>query len=283
MTMLTLALPATTAYVFVRFFGTNDWAGRPITNPQVDEFTWVDRAVGTHSTVTIAPYPISSDWFVNFRVWRDYQYWNKSVDRNVELPRGTFTYSSFWFPKVYWEFDPQTGRADVSLSRYVLEADQESRFRVSGKTLANEQGLQLIAADRPWRTDWLSFGLFDDGWTKPGIPAGIRIFALPRQRGGILRGLTLGLRTADGVAARRFRISSDRGVVKGTATTDTTFKAISVCVPPRGYADVRLQVFGSSAAPGDLATLARSLRPRKAGLFVSQIALADELGGPCTP
>jgi hypothetical protein len=281
--LLVVALPGTTTYVFDRFFGTNDWAGRPITNPQVDQFTWVDRTVGTHATVTIAPYPTSSDWFVNFRVWRDYQYWNKSIDRNVELPRGVFTYSSFWFPKVYWGFDPRTGRGDVSLSRYVLEADQESRFRVSGKTLVDTQGLRLIEADLPWRTDWLSFGLYDDGWTKPGVPARIRVFALPHQRGAILRGLTLGLRSADGVAARLFRISSNQGIADVTATTDTTFKGIAVCVAPHGYADVRLRVFGSSAAPGDLATLASSLRPRTAGLFVSQIALADELGGPCKP
>lgn len=32
--MLVFALPATTAYAFARFFDTNDWASRPITNPQ---------------------------------------------------------------------------------------------------------------------------------------------------------------------------------------------------------------------------------------------------------
>jgi hypothetical protein len=281
--MLVLALPLTTAYVFARFFGTNDWAARPITNPQVGQFAWVDSTVGTNADVTIATYPVSSAWFVNYRVWRDYQYWNKSIDRNVELPRGVFTYSSFWFPKVYWGFDPKTGRADVSLTRYLLEADQESRFRISGKTIANQQGVQLIDTDRPWRTDWLSSGLYDDGWTRPGVTARVRVFALPHQRGAVLRGITFGLRAPDGVASRRFRITSNEGAVQGSATADTTFKGVSVCVPAHGYAEVRLQAFGSSRVPGDLATLASSLRPRRGGLFVSQIGLADELGGPCTP
>ncbi len=232
--------------------------------------------------MTIATYPVSSDWFVNFRFWRDYQYWNASLDRDVELPRGAFTYSSFWFPKVYWQFDPKTGRADVTLTRYVLEADQESRFRVSGKEIANADGLNLIDAAEPWRTDWLSFGLYDDGWTRPGVTARVRVFATPDQRAPVLRGITFGVRAPDGVASRSFELSSNQGVVHGTASQDTGFYPIHVCVPAHGYADVRLRVPAASEIPGDLATLASSLRRRRGGVFLSQIGLADELGGSCS-
>jgi hypothetical protein len=279
--VLVVALPSTTAYAFARFFGTNDWASRPITNPQVEQFAWVDKTVGRNADVTIATYPVSSNWFVNFRVWRDYQYWNASIDRDVELPRGVFTYSSFWFPKVYWQFDPRTGHANVSLTPYVLEAEQESRFRVSGKEIANAEGLELIRADRPWRTDWLSFGLYDDGWTRPGVTARVRVFALPHQHGSVLRGLTFGVRAPDGVASRPFTLSSNRGAVQGVATADTLFQGIKVCVPAGGFAEVRLQTPESSAIPGDLATLATSLEPRTGGVFLSQIGLADEIGGTC--
>jgi hypothetical protein len=281
--VLAVALPVTTAYSFARFLGNDDWANRPITNPQVDQFAWVDRTVGRNANVTIAPYPVSSDWFVNFRVWRDYQYWNASIDRNVELPRGVFTFSSFWFPKVGWRFDPATGRADVTLTRYLLAAQQESRFRVSGKQIVSNDGLMLIDAERPWRTDWLSFGLFDDGWTRRGVTARVRVFALPGQRGPILRSITFGVRAPDGVASRAFSLSSNQGAVHGTASSDTVFKGIGVCVPAHGYAEVRLHVTGSSAIPGDLATYASSLRPRAGGVFLSEIALADELGGACRP
>jgi hypothetical protein len=278
--LLVVALPATTTYAFARFFGTNDWASRPITNPQVGQFAWVDKT-GRDADVTIATYPVSSNWFVNFRVWRDYQYWNASIDRDVELPRGTFTYSSFWFPKVYWQFDQRTGRANVSLTPYVLEAEQESRFRVSGKEIANEQGLALIHAERPWRTDWLSFGLYDDGWTRPGVTARVRVFATPGQHGSVLRGLTFGIRAPDGVASRPFTVTSNKGVVHGVASADTLFQGIKVCVPAGGFAEVRLQTPDSSAIPGDLATLATSLQPRTGGVFLSQIGLADEIGGSC--
>ena len=279
--VLVVALPATTAYTFKRFFGADDWASRPITNPQVEQFAWIDKTVGRNADVTIATYPVSSDWFVNFRVWRDYQYWNASIDRDVELPRGTFTYSGFWFPKDYWHFDPRTGRASVSLTPYVLEAEQESRFRIAGKEIANAQGLALIRADRPWRTDWLAFGLYDDGWTRPGVTARVRVFATPGQRASILRGITFGVRAPDGVSSRPFTLSSNQGTVSGVAAQDTLFKGIEVCVPAGGFAEIRLHTPTSSAIPGDLATLATSLEPRTGGVFLSQVGLADETGGAC--
>ena len=78
-------------------------------------------------------------------------------------------------------------------------------------------------------------------------------------------------------------LTSNQGTAHGTASADTVFKGIDVCVPAHGYAEVRLRVAGVSAIPGDLATYATSLRPRTGGVFLSQIGLADELGGPCKP
>ena len=191
--LLVVALPATTTYTFARFFGADDWASRPITNPQVEQFAWVDKTVGRNADVTIATYPVSSTGSSTSACGAITSTGNASIDRNVELPRGTFTDSSFWFPKVYTGSSTQTtGRASVSLTPYVLQAEQESRFRVSGKEIANAQGLELIHADRPWRTDWLSFGLYDDGWTRPGVTTRVRVFATPHQHGSVLRGMTLG-------------------------------------------------------------------------------------------
>jgi hypothetical protein len=277
-----VALPVTTAYAFDRFLTNDDWANRPVTDPQVDQYAWVDRTVGRNARVTIAPYPVSSDWFVNYRIWRDYQYWNISVDRNVERPPGAFTFSSFWFPKVPLQFDPRTGRANVTLSRYVLGALQESRFRISGRQIASTDGLSLIDATRPWRTDWLSYGLYDDGWTRPGETARVRVFAIPSQTGSIMRTVTFGVRAPSGIDSRAFDLSSNQGAVRAVATGDTLFQGINVCVPEGGYADIRLRVAQSSAIPGSLATYESSLAPRTGGVYLSQIGLADELGGPCT-
>jgi hypothetical protein len=217
--VLAVALPGTTAYVFVRYFAVNDWSERPLTNPGADQFTWVDQAVGSNATVAAVLYPVSSDWYVNQRIWRD--------------------------------------------------------FRISGNAIVNTNGVQLIDAGGRWRADWLSSGLYADGWTRPGATARIRVFAVPSQRGSVKRTVTFGLRLPSGVASRAFELSSSSGDVHGTVTgANTLFQSVSVC-------DVRLAVTGASSIPGDQASVSTIDTPRRGGLFVSQIALADELGGPC--
>ena len=45
--LLAVALPSSTAYVFVRFFSGNDLSQRPITNPPADQLDWVDQRAGS--------------------------------------------------------------------------------------------------------------------------------------------------------------------------------------------------------------------------------------------
>ena len=277
--VLVVALLSTTAYVFSRYFGTNDWASRPVTNPQVDQFAWVDRTVGRNADVTIATYPVSSTGSSTSASGATTSTGTRRSTATSSCRAVSSPTAASGSRRCTGSFDPQTGRADVSLTRYVLEADQESRFRVSGKEIANQQGLNLIDAAKPWRTDWLSSGLYDDGWTRPGVTTRVRVFAQPDQRGPILRGITFGIRAPGGVASRPVELSSNQGVMHVVASQDTRFNGIHVCVPAHGYADVLLRASGSSTIPGDQATLASSLHPRRAGLFLSEIALADELGG----
>jgi hypothetical protein len=279
--LLVLLVPTTTSYVWVRFFGANDFSLRPVTNPGSDEFTWVDQSVGGNAEVASVLYPVSSDWYVNQRIWRDYQFWNRSLDRSVGQP-GIFDYTGRHYPKTGVRFDPHTGVATVSPARYVLEANQESRFRISGNALVNRDGLQLIDAGSAWRTDWISSGLYDDGWTRPGVTARVRVFAAPDQRAGVVRTLTFGLRPPDDVASRPFELTSNTGAVRGTAASgNSTFASIAVCVPSGGFGDVRLSTPDASSIPGDQRSAADSAAARTGGLFVSQIGLADELGGSC--
>jgi hypothetical protein len=115
------------------------------------------------------------------------------------------------------------------------------------------------------------------------VTARVRVFAVPGQRTAVLRGITFGVRAPDGVPSRPFELSSNRGTVHGVASADTLFEGIHVCVPARGYADVALTTPDASPIPGDLASLATSLRPRTGGVFLSQIGLADEIGKACDP
>jgi hypothetical protein len=166
----------------------------------------------------------------------------------------------------------------------VLEADQETRFRVSGTAIVQQEGTELIDAARPWRTDWITFGFYPDGWTQPGKAVRIRVFALPGQRTARIRTLSVAVRAPEDVPKRTFSFRSDLQHVAAVATPDTVRETVELCVPAHGYTEVRLAARGSSTIPGDLRdyNLAEFTK-RRGGIFVAEIALADEIGGPCKP
>jgi hypothetical protein len=78
-------------------------------------------------------------------------------------------------------------------------------------------------------------------------------------------------------------ITSNLERVETVATPGTQRAGIRVCVPARGYADVTVRAEGASPIPGDLRDIDLSRQAREGGIFLNEIALADELGEPCRP
>jgi len=170
---------------------------------------------------------------------------------------------------------------NVSLSKYVVQAVTDTRFRISGTGLLATPQILLIKALQPWRLDWLSFGLYDDGWTQPGVTARIRIFPSPRQRAPEIRTLTLQMH-GPASAPSPYTVVADTGRQTGTATDDaTSFARVEVCVPAHGFSEVRLSTPIRGPIPGDLSSEQASVSPRHGGIDVNDIALADEIGGSC--
>jgi hypothetical protein len=276
-----VALPSLTGYMLARFFEVNGWSGRPLTYRQEPLFDWVDRTVGDGGRVAIVPYPVSTSYFVNQLVWRDYEFWNKSVVHDIQAREQTFRFTGDAFTKTYPAFDRTTGRSDVSPAPFVLQANQETRFRVAGPVRAMQPDTMLIEAGDAWRLDWLTSGLYADGWTRPGESARVRVYAVPGQRGPVTRTLTLAFRAPEGVPERGVAARSNLGTWRGRATSETVRATVPVCVPARGFAEVRVRADGSSPIPGDLRDIGLLSAERDGGVFVGGIALADEIGGPC--
>jgi hypothetical protein len=288
---LVIGLPLETRYAFTRLFDRTGWSGRPLTLQQGGVFDWIDRAIGTRAAVTMLPFPQNpDDYFSSSQYWEDVEFWNKSVDRAAYTAPGVYdTATGNSFPKLYIHFDPQTGLADISPTAYAAQSDRETRFRLRGDILAVSRDSELIEAGKKWRADWLSFGLYDDGWTKPGATATIRVFPAPGQRGPVTRGVSVGIAPGPGADRRSFSLRSNLGRWSGVARNGaeapgiggTTFLVANVCVPAHGYGDIHLRVAGSGAVPGDMANLRSFSTPRRGGAYVSQIALADEIGLGC--
>ncbi len=278
-----VVIPYVTADLFVRFFHDQGWSMRQVTSSSGAQYSWVDQRVGRRAHVALIPYPVSTDYPVSERVFRDYEFWNKSVDRDVQLsPPPVFEFTNETFPKLHPRFDPVTGRSSVAGWPYVLESTQETRARISGTVLV-QNDVMLIRANRPWRADWISSGLYDDGWTRPGAPVHVRVFARPAARRAEVRWLTFGLHALDDSRAHPVTIVSRGRRTRIAVGPDTSWTTVSVCVPRGRFADVELTTPVRSVIPGDQATLSDSQSTRIGGVFVSQISEADDIGGRCSP
>ena len=119
---------------------------------------------------------------------------------------------------------------------------QATRSRASGSPAprAITAASLLIEAAQPWRTDWLRPASTDDGWTRPGETAmGARLRGRVRAARGH-RSVALRFCAPDDVATRPVDVSSNLEHWADMRERRHPPRAVLVCVPPKGFAPVRL-------------------------------------------
>lgn len=271
--LLLLALPAETAYAFKRLFAIPGTSGLPMTLDQSPVFEWVDRWITPNSDAMMVPYPvIRGDYWANIGYWWDLEFWNKSVDTEAAPPNEFSGTPPGSFPKVALSFDPRSGRASTSPNSYIAQAQDDVRYHVAGKFMTAFRGVQITFPSQPWHADWLTLALYPDGWTQPNVPASIRVFASPGQTAPMLRTLGIVL-SGPKYVTRAVQLRSNAGSWKLGVTSDSQTQSVQVCVPARGYADVRLLARGVSSIPGDQTNVVANAQPRRGGVLVDQITL----------
>jgi hypothetical protein len=274
------ALPSETGYAFAKLFATNGTSGRPITIAQSSFFAWIDKTVGRDANVTMIPYPLLlQDYGSNVGYWWDVEFWNAAVDQDATYA-GAYSWTPSTFPKEKLAFDPATGVANASPSDYVVQAVADARFHIAAaSTVLNYRGAWLVRASEPWRADWLTSGLFEDGWTRPGVVAKIKVFAKPGQTTPLRRYLTLAIHAPEQTQNAAIDVSSNIDHWHQGALDVETTHQISVCVPPRGFAVVSISSPAHTVIYGDPTTVdSYGKAARVAGVLLTQIALADETG-----
>jgi len=270
--LLLVALPAETGYAFKRLFAVNGTSGLPMTLDQSVVFGWVDREITTRSEAVMVPYPvIRGNYFANEGYWWDLEFWNKSVDREAARPNQFSVTPPGSFPKIDPQFDPRTGLANFDLDSYVAQATTDARFHIAGRVLSSQRGVSVVFPTRPWRADWVSYGLYPDGWTRPGQTARFRVFPELEQTRPLLRTIHFTL-TVPGRETRAVRFGSNTGGTKDDMT-GTKEVATTVCVPPHAPADVKLHAIGASPVESDPSTLTTLAEPRSGGVLVADVAL----------
>jgi hypothetical protein len=271
-----LLTTAETGYAFERLFRVDGTAGRPLTDDPSSQLAWVDPIVGRDSSVTMVPYPIvPGDYWSSAAYWWDMEFWNVSANRTAGIP-SQFEWTPSTFPKLALTFD-RAGRANVSPPGDVLQAIADARFHIAGTVVINNRNVFLVEPERPWRADWTTTGLYDDGWTKPGVVARIRVYAYPGQDRRVTRTLTVSAFAPSGVTSRPLIVGASRGL----AGENEVFVEASVCVPPRGSAEIPLRVEGASGIYGDPRTDLTVGQPRQGGVQISRIDLSGQIGADC--
>jgi hypothetical protein len=272
--LLVIAIPAETAYGFKRLFAINGTSGLPMTLDQSGVFDWIDRTVGPDREIVMVPYPVLvGDFAANLGYWWDIEFWNRSVTQEGWRPDEFSGTPAGTFPKRELRFDPSTGRANIDPDALVLQGLEETRFHIAGQSISSQRDAVLVQPDRPWRADWTSSGLYNDGWTRPGETARIRVFARPSQSTTETRYVSLYLLAPGGVPARAVTVKSDRVTWHVDVGSEVVKQEAWVCVPPHGHSDLRLSVRGASPISGDLSNGVSFAEPRDGGVLVHQIAL----------
>jgi hypothetical protein len=273
--------PVQTAAAFTRLLGHDGTSGRPITLDQSVVFDWLDREVGSGGNVTMIPYPLLyGNYWENVAYWWNVEFWNASV-RRAAVYDGAFTGTPETFPTTVLSFDRTTGQANVSPTKYVAQAVAETRFGLAGKVIGEDRGVQLIRTAGPWRAQWLGLGLYRDGWTIPKKRGAIRIFARPGRTSPERRFVTISVRAPSDVAPRPVSFRSNESAWSAKVGTQPQSPQLPVCVPPNGYADVRVTapryspIYGDPRSEASFVSYARS-----GGVLVTGVALADETS-PC--
>jgi hypothetical protein len=283
--LLLIALPAETGYAFKRLYAVNGTSGLPLTLDQSIVFGWVDRTITTNSEAVMVPYPvIRGDYWANIGFWWDFEFWNRSVDREAGPPDQFSGTPPGSFPKIDLRFDPRTGRSNFDVDSYVVQAVADSRFHVAGRALATQRDVTITFPERPWRADWVSYGLDPDGWTQPARTARIRVFATPGQRAATTRTFTITLLAPGDVVSRRVVLRSGEGVWPVDVTSaNAVQQTVSVCVPRDRPADVTVRASGASPIYGVQSTIDTFAQPRSAGVLVGQVSLDGRAGPRCSP
>jgi len=180
--------------------------------------------------------------------WWEAELWNKRVDRLLRVNGGP-TFSPF--PADELRIDFRRGvLVGPQPSDYFVLSGSEKRFRpVELRRVVGTPVLQLVRVERPYRLEWATRGLTPDGWTVSGRPATLRIYGQGEQA----RRRVVVVLAASSRAALPLDLRLRGGGVERAGWVDPGGARppvrLGLCIPPRGFVDVKLTTHGSVRIP----------------------------------
>jgi hypothetical protein len=266
---------AVAGYAFHRLLNSNTPLGVPTTGkPRVRD--WIDRSVPPGGHVAVLAYPISRVWGQSAIQWWDAEFWNNRVQNALVARNGDWTYTPFPSTTLRLNFATGRFRQTDDAPPYVLSAPNDSRFGLIGSQAAMNVGLVVQEVGRPYRAQWATRGLDVDGWTRPGRPATIRVYAAPGQPSRVASVTALLDAPPEASGPVTYRLGKTAGAVAPGRRAQSTVRA---CLRADGHVDLTLDA-GTSATIEGPPLGPNPEPPRTVGVALSgvEVAPGDE---PC--
>jgi hypothetical protein len=226
---------------------TKSTSGRAFTEPPGQVLDWVDSVLPGGTRAAQIPFPSSPDFATDALLWWDVEFWNRTVRETLVGPDGNFSYAPF--PNRALRPDWTTGAVagTASAPQFVVFSPSDPRFRLAGPRHAENLGLRVILADRPYRLDWMTRGLDVDGWQRPGRGATLRVYSAAARDELVDLSVTL---TAPPDAAADYAVGAGATRLVGRlAAGSARTVSVPVCVPAHSHADVGLSSTGNARIP----------------------------------
>jgi len=248
---------------------------------QLNARDWIDEQLPAGESVGAVPSPVNAQrsgqaaWFgpgTTEAIWLDTEFWNKAVDQ-AYIYDEFGGYAPFYFSEI--ELDWATGRLAVrDPERYWVVSASDIRFRPRASLIeASRSGLDLIEPGRPYQALWATRGLGEDGWTRAGRAARIRLY--PAGSRPVERRVVVRLQSSGEIKRTRpWTVATANGAVlaRGAVRTMGQERAVvRVCTPPGRPTDLVLRIQGGTKLPD---------RP-SVGLRVIDIGMSES-AVPCT-
>jgi hypothetical protein len=255
----------------------NSSSGRPFAGPPGRVLNWVDSVLPSGARAAQIPFPGSPQFAQDALLWWDVEFWNRTVAETLVAPNGQFSYAPFPNRSIHPDWATGAVPGTATAPQFVVYSPSDARFRLAGPTHAQNLGLRVLLAERPYHAAWMTRGLDIDGWQRPGRPARLRVFSAAPRPELVDVDVTLGP-PQDAPADYAVDAGGTRRAGRLAAGAPTTV-TVPVCVPARSFADVTLTSTSRARVP----TVPLSFAPggmRPVGVRVGPIE-TDSTHRPC--
>jgi hypothetical protein len=223
-------------------------SGRPLAGSPGVVLDWLDSVLPADANAGLVAFPVSTEWHLSAIRWWDTEFWNRSVTRAFVLPDETFTYTPF--PTEKLDIDWETGEIpDTDAApAFIVRAPNDPRFGLRGSKHAANEGLEVVAVERPYHALWATRGLDVDGWTGRGRPATLRLYGASNEPAEMVE-VDLTVQAPPRTPAILRIEAPDATEVVPLFAGQAKGQRVQVCVPANSATDVVLTGWSNARIP----------------------------------